>query len=83
MQTTRVNAWIFDSKKTEIQCIGNFDARENKLVAQSALPCIAMPLYFKAFENEEIIVANDAFNDKKITYDDENNKNDENIDYKH
>ena len=66
MQVTRVNAWLFDSKKTEIQCIGNFDARENKLVPQSALPCISFPLYFKAFENEEIIVANDAFNDKKI-----------------
>lgn len=66
MQSTRVNAWLFDDEKTEIQCIGNFDSRENKLVPQSALPCIAMPLYFKAFDTEEIIVANDAFNDKKI-----------------
>lgn len=66
MQTTRVNAWLFDNKKTEIQCIGNFDARENKLVPQSALPCISFPLYFKAFDTEEIIVANDAFHDKKI-----------------
>lgn len=67
MQTTRVNAWLYNSSKTEIQCIGNFDARENKLVPQSALPCLAMPLYFKSFENEKIIVANDAFNDKKIS----------------
>lgn len=66
MQSTRVNAWLFDDKKTEIQCIGNFDSRENKLVAQSALPCIAMPLYFKAFETEEIIVANNTLNDKKV-----------------
>lgn len=67
MQSTRVNAWIFNKRKTEIQCIGNFDSRENKLVQQDSLPCIAMPLYFKAFETEEIIVVNDAFNDHKIS----------------
>jgi len=65
MQVTRVNAWLFDNEKTQIQCIGNFDARENKLVAQSALPRIAMPLYFNLFETEKIIITRDAFNEPK------------------
>ncbi len=63
MQSTRVNAWIFDEHKTEIQCVGNFDARVNKLVPQSALPRIAMPFYFKLFETEKIILTRDAFNE--------------------
>lgn len=63
MQSTRVNAWIFDEHKTEIQCIGNFDARVNKLVPQSALPRIAMPFYFKLFETEKIILTRDAFHE--------------------
>ena len=49
MNCTRVNAWVLDNEKSEIQCIGNFDASVNTLVAQSALPRIALPLYFKLF----------------------------------
>ncbi|MBA4242029.1 MAG: hypothetical protein C0448_15000 [Sphingobacteriaceae bacterium] len=66
MHVTRVNAWLFDKDKTEIQCIGNFDSRENKLVPQSSLPRIAMPLYFNLFETEKIIITRDTFNDPKI-----------------
>jgi hypothetical protein len=65
MQVTRVNAWLFDNEKTQIQCIGNFDARENKLVPQTALPRIAMPLYFNLFETEKIIITRDAFTETK------------------
>lgn len=65
MHTTRVNAWIFDSEKTQIQCIGNFDSRENKLVPQNALPRIAMPIYFSLFETEKIIITKDAFTETK------------------
>jgi len=67
MHVTRVNAWLFDKEKTEIQCIGNFDSRENKLVPQSSLPRIAMPLYFNLFETEKIIITRDTFNDAKIS----------------
>ncbi len=67
MQITRVNAWLFDNEKTQIQCIGNFDARENKLVPQTALPRIAMPLYFHLFETEKIIIIRDAFNESKTS----------------
>lgn len=63
--TARVNAWIFDKDKTEIQCIGNFDARENKLIPQSSLPRIAMPFYFSLFETEKIIMTTDAFHETK------------------
>jgi two-component sensor histidine kinase len=63
MQSTRVNAWVFDEHKTEIQCVGNFDARVNNLVPQSALPRIAMPFYFKLFETEKIILTRDAFHE--------------------
>ena len=65
MNVTRVNAWVFDKGKNEIRCIGNFDARENKLVPQSALPRIAMPGYFSLFETEKIIITNDAFKEAK------------------
>ena len=65
MQVTRVNAWLFDNERTQIQCIGNFDARENKLVPQTALPRIAMPLYFNLFETEKIIITRDAFTETK------------------
>ena len=65
MNTARLNAWVFDDKKTEIQCIGNFDARENKLVPQTSLPRIAMPKYFHLFETEKIIMTSDAFNEPK------------------
>ena len=67
MQVTRVNAWLFDNEKTQIQCIGNFDARENKLVPQTALPRIAMPLYFNLFETEKIIITRDAFAESKTS----------------
>lgn len=66
INVTRVNAWIFNNEKTEIQCIGNYDAREHKLIPQSSLPCINMPQYFKAFEKEKIILSSDALNDQKI-----------------
>lgn len=65
MQVTRVNAWLFDKEKTQIQCIGNFDARENKLVPQTALPRIAMPLYFNLFETEKIIITRDTLTETK------------------
>ena len=65
MNTTRVNAWIFDKEKTEIECVGNFDARENKLVPQTSLPRIAMPKYFHLFETEKIIITSDAFIEPK------------------
>ncbi|MES2131511.1 MAG: histidine kinase dimerization/phosphoacceptor domain -containing protein [Bacteroidota bacterium] len=65
MHTTRVNAWVFDRDKTQIQCIGNFDARENKLVPQTALPRLAMPLYFSLFETEKIIITRDAYKETK------------------
>ena len=65
MNTTRVNAWLFDEKKAQIQCIGNFDARENKLVPQTALPRLAMPLYFSLLEKEKIIITRDAYTETK------------------
>lgn len=67
MQITRVNAWIYNKEKTEIQCVGNFDARANKLIPQGALPCIAMPVYFSLFENDKIIISNDALNDTRVS----------------
>lgn len=65
VQTTRVNAWVFDEEKTKIQCIGNYDARENKLVHQESLPRIAMPKYFKLFETEKIIITPDTSKENK------------------
>lgn len=63
MNTQRVNAWLFTGDYSQIHCIGNFDSVENKLVAQTDLPRIAMPHYFKLFETEKIIITPDAFAD--------------------
>lgn len=60
VQTTRVNAWVFDEDHTKIQCIGNYDSRENKLVLQTSLPRILMPKYFALFETEKIIITPDT-----------------------
>jgi two-component sensor histidine kinase len=60
VQTTRVNAWVFDEDHSKIQCIGNYDSRENKLVHQTSLPRILMPKYFALFETEKIIITTDT-----------------------
>ena len=65
VNTQRVNAWLFTPTYSEIHCIGNFDALQNKLVAQGDLPRIAMPNYFKLFESEKIIISSDAYVDSK------------------
>lgn len=65
LETARVNAWVIDEGKTEIQCIGNFDARENKLVPQASLPRISMPKYFSLFETEKIIITKDTKKENK------------------
>lgn len=58
--TTRVNAWLFNEDATTIECIGNYDARVNDMVAQDMLPVFDKPNYFKLFETEKIIIASDA-----------------------
>lgn len=65
INTQRVNAWLFNSDFSEIQCIGNFDSVQNKFVTQGNLPRIAMPNYFKLFETEKIIITSDVFCDHK------------------
>ncbi|MCW3102662.1 MAG: hypothetical protein JWO09_1102 [Bacteroidetes bacterium] len=63
MNTERVNAWVFNRDHSEIECIGNFDGAENRLVEQENLTRIVMPEYFKLFETEMIIATSDATND--------------------
>ncbi len=63
MHTTRVNAWVFDDDKTEIQCIGNFDARQNSLVPQTSVSRNIIPNYFHLFETEKIIIIRDTLNE--------------------
>jgi|GEM_PF-511659 len=63
MSTERVNAWVFNRDHSEIECIGNFDAAENRMVEQDNLTRIAMPQYFHLFETEMIIATSDATND--------------------
>lgn len=67
IKAQRVNAWLFTADYSEIHCIGNFDAVENKLVSQTNLPRIAMPHYFKLFETEKIIHTPDAFNSQQTS----------------
>ncbi len=63
MNTERVNVWLFNKEHSEIECIGNFDASENKMVDQKNLARISMPKYFELFHTEMIITTSDAFND--------------------
>jgi two-component sensor histidine kinase len=63
LNTERVNAWLFNDDRSEIECIGNFDAAENKMVAQENLARVTIPKYFHLFETEMIIATSDAMND--------------------
>nr|MDQ3048462.1 GAF domain-containing protein [Bacteroidota bacterium] len=63
VNTERVNVWIFNEDRSEIECIGNYDATVNKMVEQENLTRITMPKYFKLFDSEMIITTSDAFND--------------------
>lgn len=63
VNTERVNVWLFNADHSEIECIGNFDSLENKMVDQENLTRIVMPQYFKLFHTEMIITTSDAFND--------------------
>ncbi|MCW3071714.1 MAG: hypothetical protein JWO44_1604 [Bacteroidetes bacterium] len=63
VNTERVNAWVFNRDHSEIECIGNFDAAENRMVEQKNLTRITMPEYFRLFETEMIIATSDAIND--------------------
>lgn len=63
VNTERVNAWLFNEDHSVIECIGNFDAAENRLVEQEDLERIEMPKYFNLFETEMIITTSDAYND--------------------
>lgn len=55
LSTQRVNAWLFNADHSEIQCIGNFDSEQHRLISQANLMRIAMPNYFRLFETEKVI----------------------------
>lgn len=63
VNTERVSVWLFNENHSEIECIGNFDASQNKLIEQENLTRITMPKYFQLFDTEMIITTSDAFND--------------------
>jgi len=67
MHTQRVNAWLYNADYSQIHCIGNYDLNKHKFVAQSDLPRVAMPKYFKLFETEKIIATHDAMNNPKTS----------------
>ena len=67
METKRVNVWRIDQMQDKIDCIGSFDDSVHVPLAQESLPRISMPKYFKLFENEAIIVANDAMESPLIS----------------
>lgn len=60
METKRVNVWRIDGKHDRIKCIGNLDESTHIPFTQESLHRISMPEYFKLFENETIIVTNNA-----------------------
>jgi two-component sensor histidine kinase len=60
METKRVNVWRIDEKHDRINCIGNLDESTHIPFTQESLHRISMPEYFKLFENETIIVTNNA-----------------------
>ncbi len=63
MDNQRINAWVFNEDQSQINCIGNFDAKKNKLVEQPTLLRKNMPNYFKLFDTEKIIISTDSLND--------------------
>jgi PAS domain S-box-containing protein len=65
MHIERVNAWTFNSDKSKIHCIGNYDAIKNKMDILGDLSRTLLPNYFKLFETEKIIITVDAFSSPK------------------
>jgi two-component sensor histidine kinase len=66
MSVARVNAWLINEQKGELQCIGNYDSRENAMIPQSSLPSIDIPKYFKQFETEKILLSENTLTDPKL-----------------
>jgi two-component sensor histidine kinase len=61
LQIERVNVWIFNHEKTALVSIGEFDDRTKKFTKNSTLQQRDFPTYFKALNENKIILAEDIY----------------------
>lgn len=66
LQTHRVSIWLFNSEKTEMQCVSLFDARSNTHSSDlGSLKTADFPLYFQSLTKGRAITAHDACTDPR------------------
>ena len=65
LEIARVNIWLFDKDHTKISCIDSYDLSTREHSSGGELAAVDYPLYFRALEEERVIVANDAHSDPR------------------
>ncbi len=61
LQIERVNVWLFNKEKTALISIGEYDSRTKKLIKTSVLYQKDLPVYFKALNENKIILAENIY----------------------
>ncbi|MEO6305885.1 MAG: histidine kinase dimerization/phosphoacceptor domain -containing protein, partial [Bacteroidia bacterium] len=62
LKMERMNVWLFNQEKTALISIGEYDTRSQKFTKNSILSSKDYPIYFKALNSNEIILAEDIYN---------------------
>ncbi|MBI2722010.1 MAG: GAF domain-containing protein [Bacteroidetes bacterium] len=57
LKIERINAWIYSQDKTSIVSMGEYDIRTREFKKESVIEKVQYPVYFKALEENKIIVA--------------------------
>ncbi|MDZ4665146.1 MAG: histidine kinase dimerization/phosphoacceptor domain -containing protein [Bacteroidota bacterium] len=62
LRIERMSVWLFNSEKTALISIGEYDTRTEKFNKNSVLHQNAIPIYFEALRKNKIIIAEDIYN---------------------
>jgi len=67
LEVSRLNIWLYNTDRTKIHCIENFDAESGTHTSGSELAAEMYPNYFRAIELERTIPADDAVFDPRTS----------------
>lgn len=65
LKIERMNVWIFSHDKTSIVSMGEYDIRTREFKKESVIEKAKYPLYFKALEENKIIIAENIHTNKE------------------
>ncbi|MBC7863157.1 MAG: PAS domain S-box protein [Bacteroidia bacterium] len=66
LDVVRVSAWLLEDDFSKIRCIGNYNSTTKKSTGEKDLYRKDFPKYFELLQTEEIIISDDALNDKNV-----------------